>query len=449
MTAAPPGTGPATTPRYRTTTGEPLVPAAGRRRRAADAHPVPPPSEPAGSLPAVLTLCVVAFLAARPPWWSFNYGAILAVIAIVLTGRLPRLGKLDVVALLTGGWAAASLLWSSRTDLTGPAAYRYISVCVLFVACRHVVRGRRDLLLVGWTYLGGCAVVAVEVATGARSQGQVLLFAERYGVDGKEVNVTAYTLAVGVALALVLAAAGAHRRLLRLAPLALIVLLGYAVLLTGSRGAAIGVLLGLVAALATRIAPRLTALTVAGFAAALIALVPFGLAPKAELLWLDGLYGRPTGDISGRLSIWPYALSTWSESPLAGSGAGVFIGTNPFEIGPHNLLLTVGNDLGLVGVALYFATMAGALVVTARTGRAGLLTACAFVGVMLPICLTGQWETSLAFWMALALVTVLPGIWGPRRPRGIAPRHAHTRRRRPTTVAPTITVAGRTVATGR
>ncbi|MCX5070019.1 O-antigen ligase family protein [Micromonospora lupini] len=449
MTAAPPGTGPTTTPRYRATATERLVPAAGRRRRAVDAHPAPPPSPPAGSLPAVLTLCVVAFLAARPPWWSFNYGAILAVIAIVLTGRLPRLHRLDVVALLTGGWAAASLLWSSRTDLTGPAAYRYISVCVLFVACRHVVRGRRDLLLVGWTYLGGCAVVAVEVATGARSQGQVLLFAERYGVDGKEVNVTAYTLAVGVALALVLAAAGAHRRLLRLTPLALIVLLGYAVLLTGSRGAAIGVLLGLVAALATRIAPRLTAVTVAGFAAALIALVPFGLAPKAELLWLDGLYGRPTGDISGRLSIWPYALSTWSESPLAGSGAGVFIGTNPFEIGPHNLLLTVGNDLGLVGVALYFATMAGALVVTARTGRAGLLTACAFVGAMLPIWLTGQWETSLAFWLALALVTVLPGIWGPRRPPGIAARHARARRRLPTTVAPTITVAGRTVATGR
>ncbi|MFG1652310.1 O-antigen ligase family protein [Micromonospora sp. NPDC049275] len=448
MTAAPPETGPATGPRYRTAT-EPLVPAIGRRRRAADARPASPPAPPAGSLPAVLTLCVVAFLAARPPWWSFNYGAILAVLAIVLTGRLPRLRPLDVAALLTGCWAAASLLWSSRTDLTGPAAYRYISVGVLFVACRHVVRGRRDLLLVGWTFLGGCAVVAVEVATGARSQGQVLLFAERYGIAGKEVNVTAYTLAAGVVLALVLAAAGAHRPLLRLAPLALIVLLGYAVLLTGSRGAAIGVLLGLVVALATRIAPRLTAVTVAGLAAALVALVPFGLAPKAELLWLDGLYGRPTGDISGRLSIWPYALSTWSESPLAGSGAGVFIGTNPFEIGPHNLLLTVGNDLGLVGVALYFATMAGALVGTARTGRAGLLTACACVGIMLPIWLTGQWETSLAFWLVLALVTVLPGIWGPRRHTGIAARHARSRRRRPSTVAPTVTVRGRTVTTSR
>ncbi|GAB3957843.1 hypothetical protein GCM10027614_74090 [Micromonospora vulcania] len=386
----------------------------------------------------MLVLCVAAYLVARPPWWSFNYVAILAVLAVVLTGRLPRLRALDTVALLTAGWAAASVLWSSRTDLTGAAAYRYISVCLLFVACRHVVRGRRDLLLVGWTYLAGCTVVAFEVATGARAQGEVVLFAERYGIDGAEVNGTAYTLAVGVVLALVLAAAGRGRAVLRVAPLALAALLGYGVLLTGSRGAAIGIVFGVGAALATRVLPRLTGVTVAAVATALIVLVPWGLTPRAELLWLDNLYGRPTGDISGRLSIWPYALSTWSESPLAGSGAGVFIGTNPFDIGPHNLLLTVGNDLGLIGVLLYFGTMAGALVVAARTGRAGLLLACAFTGAMLPIWLTGQWETSLAFWLVLGLVTVLPGIWGPPHPP-VAPRHARARHRHPHVPVPLAT----------
>lgn len=418
----------------------PLAPPA--RRPAA--QPGPSPVAPTGSLPAVLVLCVAAYLVARPPWWSFNYVAILAVLAVVLTGRLPRLRPVDTVALLTAGWAGASLLWTSHPDITGPAAYRYVSVSLLFVACRHVVRGRRDLLLVGWTFLLGCAVVAVEVATGARAQGQVVLFAERYGIDGREVNGTAYTLAAGVVLALVLAAAGAHRPVLRLAPLALAVLLGYGVLLTGSRGAAIGIVAGLAAALATRVVPRLTGVTVAGLAATLIALVPFGLTPRAELLWLDGLYGRPTGDISGRLWIWPYAVSTWSESPLNGSGAGVFISTNPYEIGPHNLLLTVGNDLGLVGVLLYFGAMTAALVVAARTGRAGLLLACAFTGVMLPIWLTGQWETSLAFWLVLALVTVLPGIWGPP----VAPRHSRARRPRPVPAALVGSGDGRTVQAG-
>ncbi|MBQ1017237.1 O-antigen ligase family protein [Micromonospora sp. D93] len=399
------------------------------------ARPQPRPCGPSGSLPAVLVLCVVAFMAARPPWWSFNYAALLALLAIGLSGRLPRLRAVDTLALLLAFWAAASPLWSSRTDLTLPAAYRYLSVCLLLVACRHVVRTRRDLLLVGWAYLAGCAVVAVEVVTGARSQGDVLLFAHRYGVDGREVNLTAYTLAVGVVVALVLASAGAHRRSLWLAPLGLVALLGYAVLLTGSRGAAIGVLLGLLTALAAHLLPRLTGITVAGIAGIAVLAVPFGMTPQNEMLWLDGLYGRPTGDISGRLSIWPYALSTWWESPLTGSGAGVFISTNPYEIGPHNLLLTVGNDLGLVGVLLYFGTMAVALVTAARTGRTALLLACAFTAAMLPIWLTGQWETALGFWLALGLLTVLPGIWGPERARGVAPRHARSLLRR-TTPAP-------------
>lgn len=424
MTAAPPRTGPALRPEMGVGRARPTsAPATATRQR---------PAAAVGSLPAVLVLCVIAFMAARPPWWSFNYAAPLALLAIGLTGRLPRLRGVDTLALLLAFWAAASVLWSSRTDLTLPACYRYISVCLLLVACRHVVSARRDLLLAGWAYLAGCAVVAVEVVTGARSQGDVLLFAHRYGVDGREVNLTAYTLAVGVVLALALAVAGAHSRARWLAPLAFVALLGYAVLLTGSRGAAIGVLLGLLAALAAHLLPRLTGVTVAGVAAVAVLVVPFGMTPQNEMLWLDGLYGRPTGDISGRLSIWPYALSTWWESPLNGSGAGVFISTNPFEIGPHNLLLTVGNDLGLVGVLLYFGTMAAALVSAARTGRRALLLACAFTAAMLPIWLTGQWETALGFWLALGLLTVVPGIQGPGR--GVAPRHGRSLLRRATLV---------------
>ncbi|WP_422739391.1 O-antigen ligase family protein [Micromonospora sp. WMMD729] len=434
MTAAPPRTG----PRLQVRATDRVIPPP-RRRRPTTARPGARPSGPTGSLPAVLLLCAVAFVAARPPWWSFNYAAPLALLAIGLSGRLPRLRAVDTLALLLVFWAAVSPLWSSRTDLALPGAYRYISVGLLLVACRHVVRGRRDLLLVGGAYLAGCAIVAVEVATGARSQGDVLLFAHRYGVDGREVNLTAYTLVVGVVLALVLALAGAHRRAVRVASLPLIALLGYAVLLTGSRGAAIGMVLGLLAALAAYLLPRFAGMTVAGIAAGAVLAVPFGMTPQNEMLWLDGLYGRPTGDISGRLSIWPYALSTWWESPLTGSGAGVFISTNPFEIGPHNLLLTVGNDLGLIGVLLYFGTMAGALVTAARTGRTALLLVCAFTAATLPIWLTGQWETALGFWLVLGLLTVVPRALGPARSRGVAPRHARTLLRRATS-APTVSV---------
>ncbi|MFE9201804.1 O-antigen ligase family protein [Micromonospora sp. NPDC007230] len=347
-------------------------------------------------------------MTARPPSWSFNYAAILAVVAVALTVRLPRLHTADVLALLTGGWAYASLIWTDWADLTAPSAYRYASVCLLFVAARHVLRTRRDLLLVGWTFLAGCAVVAIEVITGARSQGPVDLFGQRYGIDGINLNFTAYTLTAGMVLALVVAAVTTGRLLLRLSPLAIAMFLGYAVLLTGCRGAAVGMVLGAAVLLMARLVPRLTVGTLVVVVIALVVLVPLELLPERQIMWLDNLYDRPTGDLSGRLAIWPYALKTWSEDLLTGSGAGVFIGTNPFEIGPHNLLLTVGNDLGLVGVLLYFGAIAAALLATARTGRVSLLLSGTFAAAMVPIWLSGQWETSLAFWLVLALISVLP-----------------------------------------
>jgi O-antigen ligase len=212
-----------------------------------------------------------------------------------------------------------------------------------------------------------------------------------------------------------LVAATRHRPLLRLVPLAIAVLLGYGVLLTRCRGAVIGVLLCLVIMLSAGFLPRVTRNTMAALTPAVILLVPIGAVPGRLHVWLDGLYGRPTGDFSGRLSIWPYALSSWWDTPFTGSGAGVFNGTNMFGFGPHNVLLTVGNDLGLVGVALYFGAMAGALVTTARISRPGLVYACGFAAAMLPIWLSGQWETALPFWLVLAVLTTLPEVSAPAR----------------------------------
>ncbi|MEU4778234.1 O-antigen ligase family protein [Micromonospora sp. NPDC023633] len=371
------------------------------------------------TLPSVLVLGLVAFMAARPPWWSFNYAALLALLALALTGRAPRLRLPDVLALATGAWALSSPLWTGHPELAFAGGYRYATVCLLFVVCRHVVRRRRDLILLGWTFLAGCVVVAVEVVTGARGDlrqlGQLVDVATRYGIEGREINATAYTLAVGVVVAVLLAAA--HRRpLLRACPPLLAVPVVWGMLLTGSRGAAIGVLLGVVVLALAWLLPRATAAGLGGIAALLIVIVPFGIAPERTLLWLDQLYGRPTGDISGRLGLWPYALSTWSEAPLTGSGPGVFIGTNPFGIGPHNLLLILGNDLGLVGALLYLGTVAAGCWTAARTSRAGIVVMCLFTAVLLPIWLTGQWEAALAMWLALALVTVLPELPAPPGP---------------------------------
>ncbi|MCX4473376.1 O-antigen ligase family protein [Micromonospora sp. NBC_01655] len=429
----------------------PRIPATGRQPQAADRPPGPVPfgrgqrraagqpgtwllrAWPSG-LPSVALLCWIAFWAARPPWWSFNWLAPLAVAALLLSGRLPRPRWADALAAATAGWAYNTNLWSDRPDLTVMGAYRYATVCLLFVACRHVLRTRRDLLLVGGTFLAGCVFVAQEVVTGAaedlRSRGQVLDVAHRFGVEGREVNLTAYTLAAGIVVAALVTVALARHRRWRLVPLAAAALLLWAMLLTGSRGAAIGVLLGLAALLAARFWPRPTVLVLGLLGPGLLFLVPLGRTPDWTMTWLDSMYGRATGDISGRLWLWPYAITTWSEHPLIGSGPGVLIATNPYGVGPHNLLLTVGNDLGLIGVLLYFGTITAALVTTARAAPVGRLLVCGFAALMLPIWLTGQWEASPAAWLALAMLTVLPTLRAP------APPQASTAGRQPRAEVP-------------
>ncbi|MER5334805.1 O-antigen ligase family protein [Micromonospora sp. NPDC002717] len=367
----------------------------------------------------MLVLALVAFMAARPPWWSFNYAAPLALLALGLSGRVPRLRLPDMLAIATGAWALAAALWTDHPELTVPAGYRYATVCLLFVVCRHVVRRRRDLLLLGSTYLAGCVVVALELVAGAgselRQQGELLDVATRYGVEGREINATAYTLAVGVVVAMLLTAAVHRRPILRVAPPLLALPVVWGMLLTGSRGAAIGALLGVVVLGLAWLLPRATVIGIGAIAGLLILIVPLGFAPHRVALWLDELYGRPTGDISGRLELWPYALSTWSEAPLTGSGPGVFIGTNPFQIGPHNLLLILGNDLGLVGAVLYLGVILAACWTAARVSRQGLILTSVFTAVLLPIWLSGQWEAALAMWLALALVTALSEL--PASPR--------------------------------
>ncbi|MEV5768977.1 O-antigen ligase family protein [Micromonospora sp. NPDC052213] len=367
----------------------------------------------------MLVLALVAFMAARPPWWSFNYAAPLALLALALSGRVPRPRLPDVLAIATGAWALAAALWTDHPELTIPAGYRYATVCLLFVVCRHVVRRRRDLLLLGSTYLAGCVVVALELVVSAgselRQQGELLDVATRYGIEGREINATAYTLAVGVVVAILLTAAVHRRPILRVAPPLLALPVVWGMLLTGSRGAAIGALLGVVVLGLAWLFPRATVIGVGAIAGLLIVIVPFGFAPHRVALWLDELYGRPTGDISGRLELWPYALSTWSEAPLTGSGPGVFIGTNPFQIGPHNLLLILGNDLGLVGAVLYLGVLLAACWTAARVSRQGLVLTSVFTAVLLPIWLSGQWEAALAMWLALALVTALSEL--PASPR--------------------------------
>lgn len=168
--------------------------------------------------------------------------------------------------------------------------------------------------------------------------------------------------------------------------------------------------------------PRLCALIAAAAAPVALALVPLGITESA-LLWFESYLGqRTTGDLSGRLVVWPEALAAWSDSLFLGNGPGVFPISNSMGIGAHNLVLTVGNDLGLLGLLIYVAVVASALAVAWLRSASGPRLVSVFLIALLPIWLTGHWEVAMGFWLLLAAVSVFPS--AAAAPSGVRQRAA-------------------------
>ncbi|MEU4773239.1 O-antigen ligase family protein [Micromonospora sp. NPDC023644] len=373
---------------------------------------------------------MAAFMAA----WSQDHPhlcAALIVGTIVFSGRVPRLRAADGMALLVALWAGATTIWSTDSGASARATLNYASAALLFIAARHVVVRMSSVFLVAACYLAGCLVrawgVVRQAITGDLPQRtDALDLTVRFGVEGINFNFTAYTLVTGALMASLLLTIGGQRRLTRLLMLAPLPVLAWGVLLNGTKGALVALVLVPVYLAVSRVLPG-AALAVAAVAVpALLVLVPLGLGQDL-LLGFDTSFGqRTTGDLSGRLLIWPDAAATWSDSLLLGVGAGAYPLISPFGVGAHNLLLTVGNDLGLLGLLGYVAVFALALGAYARRFPAARRRAGLYVVTLFPIWLTGHWEVALGAWLTLGLLTVLPtghsatstGVGRHRRHRG-------------------------------
>ncbi|MEH0932518.1 O-antigen ligase family protein [Micromonospora sp. CPCC 205558] len=386
-----------------------------------------------------MLVCAIAFCTQYNTSVTNHLGAATALVAILVSYRTPRLFPPDLLAAATGSWACVTLLWAADFDAALRMAYLYGAACAMFIAVRHVVHTRAAFFAVGYAFLAGCVGTTIKLMTDPvpnsfQVRDSVMDFSIRYGIEGVNYNYTAYSLAAGVAVAAVLLLLGPSTKVEWIGILAAAAVLFWGVLLTGTRGALIAVLVGAAYLLLSMVAARLArALAVATVPVALI-LVPLGLyrVLSSEMLWLDGAFaGRATGDLSGRLYIWPYALSHWAESPLLGIGPGMLTATGDLGLGAHNLLLSVGNDLGLIGVVLYAGILTFALAGPFRhPSPACLRVAGVFLITQAPIWLTGHWEVSPVCFVALALVSVAPVAVRPSTSgtrRRSVPRHSAAR----------------------
>jgi O-antigen ligase len=271
-------------------------------------------------------------------------------------------------------WSAVSLLWGQPFEFS-QSVVNVVSRFELLIfvwLSFQIVRTERDLRAVLLGYLLGCSLL-VALVWRNRLTG-VFAFWERYSADGFDPNDMALYLALGIPMATYLALAGrpgrhAGKLALLYLPLAL-----SGIALSGSRTgmiaaglALVGVVLWLARRSVTAWALTLTLVVAGGMV--LLPSIPAELV--ARLLSVGDEIGG--GSLGDRTQIWRAGLAVFPHHPVVGVGAGCFgDAVSPYiheRIVAHSTPLSVGVELGVVGLVVFFGAFGVAMWDARRSGR--------------------------------------------------------------------------------
>ncbi len=334
-------------------------------------------------------------------------GLLAAAVGIstwALHGRARRWLDVHLILAALTGWAVLSLLWTADAELTTRHLATMLQLLLLLLLLWDFAEQRPDLTRLRWAwvlggYLGSMGLITTSMAEGG----------ERAAAFGFDANDLGTILALGIPIAWQLRSHHAGDPIPRLVATSYLPVGGFAVLLTGSRGA---LLVLIVSALVVVTPPPRTHRH--GRVSAVVALLAIGAlatlaVPQATLQRLATI---PTelrdGDLNDRTPMWHAALEVLDERPVTGSGAGTSeLETGErtgAELGVHNTYLSLGLQLGAVGAGLFLLALLGTELHRRRgapTGRAadGVLLL-ALVVAMFPL----HWEQQKAVWIVLALV---------------------------------------------
>jgi O-antigen ligase len=293
----------------------------------------------------------------------------LAGSALLYQRRLRVGGLLGALVLLLFAWLGLSSAWSldpGRTRAVFGEALKYLSIFLLVV---NVVDSPGRLRKVA-SFVAWATAVPALGALVSYARGEHLVDGNRAAWIGifANPNDLAYHLAVGAALALA-AREAAPRRATRVAYLALVLLLGGTLVLTGSRGG----LLALSAVVALSLLRGRRARALVGAALTIVCLLQldpggvFRARTERSTAFGEDVSAR------GRLDAWRTGMRIFAARPLTGVGAGAFVEAwpryAPGDAGPplteHNTFVQLLAELGLPALLLF----GGALAVALRPPR--------------------------------------------------------------------------------
>ena len=333
-----------------------------------------------------------------PHAWRLTIAAFCAFLVAALAGRASiRLSRLEASFLCAFAalmvWTALSQVWSdtpgtSRLEGERDVVYLTGIALILLTVERSTLSVFLGGVLAGVTGAAAVGLVSYVFVGHALNPIEGNLLFEPVGYANGEGIYAAIgiLLAVGLALAL-------DRPRIRFASLLTLVVLLPTLYLTHSRGAELGVALGLVILMrfGHRL-PRRVGLAVGG--AVVAALVVVIAATSAEHGFLGRLFGQ------NRPLYWHVAWKEWELNRALGSGAGTFDRywlhyrtVSSFARDAHSLYLETLAELGPIGLALLLALLLIPLLAL-HGGRDPLLAtaAAAYVAFLVHAGVDWDWE---------------------------------------------------------
>jgi O-antigen ligase len=355
-----------------------------------------------------VALGILAGCATFAPFPALRYGMLLClvIVALHLSPRTRPSSATVFFALFTVD-VCLSWCWAADSHAAALGAIGQVGVFSIFLAVRTVVTDRTKFLVIAGGFFLGCFWTVRQISVMNPAALFALRFTDRrFGIPGLNPNYAAYSFVGAIALLGALFWTPTARSVFfRVVSVGLAVPIVWGIALCGTRGAAIGCACLAAWLVACRVLPARPAFNGLVIVVAIGGLGTLTGALDPLLRYFDGLWSRRTGDLAGRLTVWPRAREQISEHPIWGIGTGNFAATDHAGIFTHNLLLEIGVGLGMIGLVLLCLFLVAAFRMTAADSPARLVIVGCFVAASAPIYLSGVWELSPAGWVILALFT--------------------------------------------
>ncbi len=300
---------------------------------------------------------------------------LLWLLSVATTGRLRRLHLFHWLSLTFALWYVISLWWSVAPEdspfLVGVVEGVALTILIwdIFWSEARVQAAMQAFLL------GGYVSIATTLAEFLQGH-QARHWEKRFAGSGFDPNDIALLLAIGIPMAVYLAQRQQGAPLLRFLNFLFPIATGFAIILSGSRGALLAAapayLFYLIALARLKLQWRMVMAAV--LLGAVVGATRLNLSEPLQRL---GAVANSASDdhLSGRQDIWHAGWIVYGQHPLLGIGGGAFLSATQSLNGQgqpliaHNTYLSVLTELGPVGFLIFAALIATVVASALRQPR--------------------------------------------------------------------------------